>query len=65
MYPELRVIYMSGYSQDGALFEAAEAGRITFLQKPFTPNDLLQTMRVVLAPPTGGDTGRQLIGTLE
>ena len=47
MYPALRVIYTSGYVQDTALYDDAEAGRVTFVQKPFTPNDVLHTVRTV------------------
>jgi DNA-binding NtrC family response regulator len=56
IHPELRVIYMSGYTQDAALYDDAEAEQITFLQKPFTPNDVLQTIRAVLAPASAEQT---------
>ena len=49
MYPAMRVIYMSGYTEDAALHDDAEAGRVTFLQKPFIPTDILRTIRAVLA----------------
>jgi two-component system cell cycle sensor histidine kinase/response regulator CckA len=52
MYPALRVIYTSGYTQETALYDDAKAGRVTFVQKPFNPNDVLQTVRTVLARPT-------------
>jgi len=47
-YPNLRVLYMSGYTynviaQDGTLEEG-----ISFLQKPFTPQVLLEKVREVL-----------------
>jgi signal transduction histidine kinase len=50
LYPEMRAIYMSGYSQDASLYESAASGQITFLQKPFTPDDILRTIREVLDP---------------
>jgi CheY-like chemotaxis protein len=53
LYPSLRVIYMSGYNNDAALSEAAETGEVTFLQKPFTPSEILGTIRSVLALPAG------------
>ncbi|MDX6504739.1 MAG: two-component system, cell cycle sensor histidine kinase and response regulator CckA, partial [Gaiellaceae bacterium] len=53
LYPSLRVIYMSGYNNDAALSEAAETGEATFLQKPFTPSEILGTIRIVLALPAG------------
>jgi signal transduction histidine kinase/ActR/RegA family two-component response regulator len=49
-YPAMRQIYMSGFTEDVALYDDAEAGRVTFVQKPFTPNDILRTIRAVLAP---------------
>jgi len=47
-YPNLRVLYMSGYTynviaQDGTLEEG-----ISFLQKPFTPQVLSEKVREVL-----------------
>jgi CheY-like chemotaxis protein len=50
-YPNLRVLYMSGYTynviaQDGTLEEG-----ISFLQKPFTPQVLAQKVREVLDRP--------------
>ena len=46
--PSLKVIYMSGYTDDaivrhGVLTESAE-----FLQKPFTSDNLLRKVRAVL-----------------
>jgi len=51
LYPNLRVLYMSGYTynviaQDGTLEEG-----ISFLQKPFTPHVLAQRVREVLDRP--------------
>ncbi|MDX6450627.1 MAG: two-component system, cell cycle sensor histidine kinase and response regulator CckA [Gaiellaceae bacterium] len=46
--PQLRALYMSGYTQDADLYEEAEEGRIDFLQKPFSPAVLLQAVRVAL-----------------
>ncbi|MBD3278304.1 MAG: response regulator, partial [Candidatus Aegiribacteria sp.] len=46
--PELKVIYMSGYSDDIAN-EKDENGRsIPFIQKPFTSNELIRTIEEVL-----------------
>jgi len=51
LYPNLRVLYMSGYTynviaQDGTLEEG-----ISFLQKPFTPQVLAQRVREALDRP--------------
>ncbi len=53
VYPELRVIYMSGHTQDAALHHEAETGQVDFLQKPFSVDTLVETVRQVLdRPPT-------------
>jgi two-component system cell cycle sensor histidine kinase/response regulator CckA len=50
--PDLRVLYMSGYTDD-AMFRRGRLGQgVTFLQKPFAAEALLRTLRDVLdAPP--------------
>ena len=50
--PRLCVIAASGYPVDMAVLEAAAPGRVTFLQKPFSPAML-------------GDAVRRMIGTQE
>ncbi len=52
LYPELRVIYMSGHTQDAALHHEAETGQVDFLQKPFSVDTLVETVRQVLDRPT-------------
>ena len=54
LYPALRVVYMSGYTQDEALHEEAESGRVDFLQKPFSATTLVDTARKVLDRPRNG-----------
>ena len=51
LYPALRVIDMSGHTQDAALQEETEAGRVEFLQKPFSAATFLETARNVLDAP--------------
>ncbi len=47
--PDLRVVLMSGYTDDAVVRnDLAESGR-AFLQKPFTPASLVQKVRDVLA----------------
>jgi two-component system, cell cycle sensor histidine kinase and response regulator CckA len=58
MYPGMRVIFMSGYPQEPALYDDAAAGRVTFVQKPFTPDDVLRTIRAVLASPAAAQARR-------
>jgi two-component system, cell cycle sensor histidine kinase and response regulator CckA len=46
--PDLRVLYMSGHAQDGALRDGVARGTAAFLQKPVTPEALLTKARDVL-----------------
>jgi len=45
--PDIKVLFMSGHTQDVILKEGVKAGT-PFLQKPFTPNDLANKVRAVL-----------------
>ena len=47
--PEVRVLLMSGYSQDRALERLMGAGLAGFLHKPFRPRDLLVKVQEALA----------------
>ena len=44
----LRVIVASGYPVDMSVLEAAAAGRVMFLHKPFTPQMLARAVRRML-----------------
>ncbi|NNM34295.1 MAG: response regulator, partial [Gemmatimonadetes bacterium] len=46
--PDLRVVYMSGYTADEVFRQALPAARNRFLQKPFAPDDLTAKVREVL-----------------
>ena len=48
--PEIKVLFMSGHTQDVILKEGVEAGA-PFLQKPFLPKELAQKVREVLDTP--------------
>jgi PAS domain S-box-containing protein len=57
--PDLRTVFMSGYSEDTALPASSTPG-VGFLQKPFTPERLTRLLRDVLDRPparAGGDRG--------
>ena len=46
--PELKVLYMSGYTDDMVVRTGVVAGGTAFLQKPFTAQTLLDRVRAVL-----------------
>ena len=46
--PTIRVLFMSGYTDDDVLRGASELGREILLQKPFTANGLARKVRSVL-----------------
>ena len=46
--PEMRVVFMSGYTDDTVLQRGVVQSGITFVQKPFTPGRLAEAVRRVL-----------------
>ena len=49
--PSVRVLYMSGYTDDEVVRHGVEANRVHFLQKPFTPLALTRRVREILDAP--------------
>ena len=47
-YPEMRVIYMSGYTDNALVHSGSLPEGTVFLQKPFTPDIVLRRVREVL-----------------
>jgi len=54
--PELKVLYMSGYTDDAIVRHGVLASGIAFLSKPFTPNALALKVREVLDGVADGAT---------
>jgi signal transduction histidine kinase/CheY-like chemotaxis protein len=49
--PELRVLFMSGYTSDEILLQGVREDQVDFLQKPFVPRELVEQVRRVLGQP--------------
>jgi two-component system, cell cycle sensor histidine kinase and response regulator CckA len=47
-HPELKVLFMSGYTDDAVVRHGVLQANANFLQKPFTPNSLTDKVRAVL-----------------
>ena len=61
MFPQLRMVIMSGYTEDSTLRQGELAGEQAFIGKPFTVEDLTATVRRVLdaAPVTERPAARR------
>jgi hypothetical protein len=57
--PEIRVLYMSGYTDDAVVLHGVLAEDMAFLQKPFTAEALARTVRLVLDSAPGSRSGGQ------
>ncbi len=59
--PALKVLCMSGYTDDSILRHGITDSTISFLQKPFTSETLAAKVREVLGAPScpGGDSARR------
>lgn len=55
--PDLRVVFMSGYTEHAALQQGSRLAGSLFLQKPFTPDSLLRKLRSMLQPSAPGGNG--------
>jgi len=51
--PEIKVLLMSGYTDNAIAHNGAPGGRVDFIQKPFSPEGLARKVRAVLGPPDG------------
>ena len=49
--PNMKVLYMSGYTDDAVVHRGVQVADTAFLQKPFTSTDLAGKVREVLDAP--------------
>ena len=54
--PEIKVLYVSGYSENDMSEQGILSSELEFLEKPFTPQALTRKVRELLKPASLGDT---------
>ena len=47
-YPHLPIIMMSGFTEEAMADRVGESASVSFLQKPFLPEDLIDALQRVL-----------------
>jgi two-component system, cell cycle sensor histidine kinase and response regulator CckA len=55
-YPDLKALYISGYTSDEVVRRGISQKDAAFIQKPFTPEQLMRKVREVLNAPLPADS---------
>jgi DNA-binding NtrC family response regulator len=53
VHPDMKVLFMSGYTDDSIVRHGVLESEMAFLQKPFTPESMARKVREVLNSPGG------------
>jgi two-component system cell cycle sensor histidine kinase/response regulator CckA len=48
LYPGIKILYMSGYTDDAIIRHGVLESEVNFIEKPFTPEGLAHKVRQVL-----------------
>jgi CheY-like chemotaxis protein len=51
LHPEMKILYMSGYTEDALVQHGVAELSVAFLQKPFRPIELARRVHAVFHPP--------------
>jgi DNA-binding NtrC family response regulator len=57
--PELPIVVITGYASTESMSQAADAGAVSFLAKPFDDGELLETVRCAIAAPDAGSDRKE------
>jgi two-component system, cell cycle sensor histidine kinase and response regulator CckA len=55
LYPDVPVLFVSGYTEDAVIRGGIRAENTDFLAKPFAPSTLIDRIRLLLAPAAASD----------